>query len=64
MKSGIKIKPSRISEMKEFFQAEEERHEKFLTRLMDKQMEEEKSEREKDRKMLEALFKMYKNRKK
>ena len=63
LKSGRKRKPSRASEMKEFFQAEEERHEKFL-RLMDKQMEEEKTEREKDRKMIEALFKMDNDRKK
>ena len=63
LKSGRKRKPSRASEMKEFFQAEEERHEKFL-RLMDKQMEEEKTEREKDRKMIEALFKLDNDRKK
>lgn len=58
LKSGKKREASNnAAEMRLFFQNAEERHEKFLSDLMSKQMDDERVEREKDRKLLMQLFK-------
>lgn len=63
LKSGKKRKDStKIDEMRTFFQETVEKHERFLSQLLVKQMEEQKAEREKDRKFFMALFKMDKNK--
>ena len=59
IKTGKKRKTSdKTTDLKKFFKEQKEKSQTFFSELMKKQMEEEKAEREKDRKLLMALFKM------